>query len=463
MGVYYFCPSCNSTLHLTPQSKGFGQMRVPCFSCGAEASYSPSGPTPGAHIVEAPQSQPSAGAIPALRPGPRAHDLGHEDTPNPTVPVQTHEALLALDAQETAATIPVQGLSDADLQNLLASHGAPPSEQPDATIRSSAPDYLASVPLGGDYDSVPMDGLYGASSDDDSTVPGSIAGLNLEASASGDHTRPYAGGPADEDLEEEIPTRSVAGLADRDIVAYASGLYTGIKDDQLPAVQDDSKLTRQSPILTSAPDKRPPRSGNTDNDNAIVGPAATATLPDEPSAPPPQYAPQSPAPQSPAHEPAPKPPQYAPQDQDKPDFNRPMHSSSWKEEPAMSNSMFNQLGIGAEPGFGDTGPQPGGQRGDKPRLPDRGITLDTNEPLHGLGSDQFTGQHPVVRRGGDKSNTGLWIGLLIGAFLVAFVAVLAGLFIFVSKGADKGAAPSPPAHKEKSDRAPSAEEESAEP
>lgn len=398
MGVYYFCPSCNNTLHLTPQSRGFGQMKVACFVCGKEARYSPSGPPPNARIVDAPETgRPASSAVPAI---PHGMQVGHADMPNPTVPMQTPDALLALDARETASTIPVQGLSDADIARMLG-HGHHSAEpESDATIRSDAPDFLARVPLGGygaagqppQRDQVPLDPWARAQAE--------------PASSSSDKTRRPGPRAAQPDVEEEIPTRAVAGLADRDIMAYASGLYHGLPSEAGQA---------QAPTPRMPPGDSGLRSG----------PAATAHFDDSgpvPVPPTPVHA-ARPATQpevAPTPAPAPRPtpapaPTHAP-----PHHPHAPAPPGARNEPELSNSMFNQLGVGDEPAFGDGRAQPRG----------------------GLGADRFTGEHPAVRAPAARSGGAVWIIAAIVMIVLAVGIVVGGLYIYKSRR-DAKATPAP--------------------
>lgn len=284
MGVYYICTRCNATQELAPGAPGFGQMRVPCATCGGEARYAPGGAPVGR--VEAAPSGPVA---------------------NPTVPMQTPEALLALDAQETAATVPVEGLSEEVIARYLGQEGVQ---------------------------------RYGASA-----LP---AGVSAPVHIPGPPTSDPGTARMDEpDIEEQIPTRAVAGLADRDIAAYASGLYQGLGAAPAPVAAP-----------APAPQAEPAR-------------AAAA---------------------------APKPRAFA-------------------GEPEMSASMFNMPGLGGEPGWGDSGPQPRAQA-----APRRGLDDVSLAPL---GQDRFTGEFPAAppptpaKRGG---GLGVVIGIVVVLVVLGAVA-----------------------------------------
>jgi len=383
MGVYYYCPSCNNTLHLTPQSRGFGQMKVACFVCGREARYSPSGPAPDANVVNAPETgRPASSATPAI---PHGMHAAAADMPNPTVPMQTPDALLALDAHETAATIPVQGLSDADIARMLnyGSHHAEPES--DATMRSDAPEFLANVPLGG---------YGGGHSATPQHRPAPDPWQQVSASTSSDKTRrPTAPRTPKEDVEEEIPTRSVAGLADRDISAYASGFYQGL----------DTNVPEPAP---AAPAAQP-----WSDQDLRVGPAATAPAHDDRHIAPvptpvrhPQPAPRQAPQPAPAPQPSPAPQARAAQ--------RPATPPDARHEPELSNSMFNQLGVGDGPRFGDSGPQ----------------------PKTGLGADRFTGEYPAARRPGSGGGT-VWIIAAVVMLVLAVGVIVGGLYVYKSRRA----------------------------
>lgn len=222
MAVSYKCTGCGAIFSLSPQSPGFGQMRAPCPTCGQEAVYAPAAVAPRrahssveADAMELEQALSAAGA--------------EEEGPDFTVPLQTPDALLKLDAMETAPTVPVSGLSAEQLKALDEKMGVErttPEAGPAPTVRMAG---LAE--LGEERDAR------------DSTVrqPGLSeeilhrATANLPLATTEDPKpdpenelawmEPPSQEPSFDIDEDKIPTRSVEGLADRSVKFYAGDLY----------------------------------------------------------------------------------------------------------------------------------------------------------------------------------------------------------------------------------------------
>ncbi|MBH25733.1 MAG: hypothetical protein CMH57_15105 [Myxococcales bacterium] len=225
MGVYYRCSQCESTLHLSPQSPGFGRTAISCFVCGGQARYLPGGPSPEARIVNAPEGQGGAEDWQAV-----ARSGVAEPVPNPTVPVQTPEALLELDAEE-APTVPVQSLTEEDFLRL--------GLLPDDLESGPGIGGLASLGAGGDpslgsidEDVIPTRAVEGLA-DRDIVLLGEDPDDDLEEAIPTRAVAGLAGRPVkllgddplvDEPDEDVIPTRAVAGLADREVVHHQKGL-----------------------------------------------------------------------------------------------------------------------------------------------------------------------------------------------------------------------------------------------
>lgn len=309
MGVYYHCAKCDSTLHLTPQSVGFGKLRIACVVCDGEAMYIPSGPAPGAKVIQVPAkgqsdvavgggAQPPAPAQPSKR-GSRLSlsamisSSPESSGPNLTVPLQTPQALLDMDAAEAAPTLPVTGVSDEQIKIFkggAASSGAR-AQSAGKSLRGkggSGKDFIdATTPmespvnlLNAAYERAVGRGS-GSPNKANSTVeqPGLEAEIIQRATANAapslsaltdlPHDLRHIGPESSDEAltmhierptpapvrrlepvpepqaasvrqgpdEDKIPTRSLEGLADREIRGYARELYTDEEALEVSAVE----------------------------------------------------------------------------------------------------------------------------------------------------------------------------------------------------------------------------------
>lgn len=229
MGVYYGCSSCGVTLHLAPGAPGFGQLRIDCPKCGSEARYSPSGPKAGEVVdVGVPGAETARPDRPSISSAMLSSVLGTTNKsqgPSPTVPLQMSQDMLDLDRVETAPTVPVEGLTNAQLAALA--RRKPAADEPsNATERIEGIAPLISPPpsdTANDYD--PTTQMPGLSEEMLSSIspdevpappPPSAVEPSLDAGS----------GPLSDVDEDKIPTRSLEGLSDREVTSYARELYT---------------------------------------------------------------------------------------------------------------------------------------------------------------------------------------------------------------------------------------------
>lgn len=324
MGVYYHCSKCDSTLHLTPQSVGFGKLRIPCVVCDGEAMYMPSGPSPGAKVIQVPaKGQGGAGArsgapSASLSGAPKRNSKlslsamisssSDNSGPNLTVPLQTPQALLDMDAAEAAPTLPVTGLTDEQIK-IFKGGAASSSARAQSSVKSLRPkgggaqDFIdATTPMESPVDllNAAYDRAVGRASSPQSKTNSTVEQPGLEAEIIQRATANAApslsaltdlphdlrhGGPesSDEALtmhierptpapvrriepkpqaaparqgpdEDKIPTRSLEGLADREVRGYARELYTdadalevsAAEPQTLPPFEGEPSLSEES-------------------------------------------------------------------------------------------------------------------------------------------------------------------------------------------------------------------------
>ncbi len=228
---------------------GFGQMRTTCFVCGAQARYSPGGPPPGAKVVDPPNN-----AAPSSRPSVVVPTQVSAGTFEPTLPVQASEALLAMDAQEGAPTAMSAGLtpdmvpgSSDDYQPTMPATGLNAAalglteEEENASTEAMMSPFVTGEG---------MPGLQQYSAEEDEQPDTEMFMSDMVR--------------AKQDVEEDaIPTRALAGLADRDITGYAPELYGGEvpKPEAVPPRRQHTAKVDQLPPATPGTGLEGPSSG----------------------------------------------------------------------------------------------------------------------------------------------------------------------------------------------------------
>ena len=314
--------------------------------------------------------------------------------PSPTVPLQMSQDMLELDRVETAPTIPVEGLTSAQLSALA--RRSPPDES-SATERVEGIDLLVSPPpsdTAQDYD--PTTQMPGLSADMLSSIAPDVPKVDPPVPP---RVEPAleTGGPLSDVDEDKIPTRSLEGLSDREVKSYARELYlqegtlnpTGAMEG-LPAETADDKIAlfkaeraaaREAAARVATP--------ITEGPSSVGGPSSEPPLRAKP--------------------PSPKP------------------AASAEDEPAISPSMFvkSPLGGSAEPRLTGANPQVVSHR------PEPGLRtpepMSAPETLHAdfRGPERAPPGRSTLRRG---ASVGI---VFVTVFLLAlFVFVVGGLVVW---------------------------------
>ncbi len=468
MGVYYHCSKCQKTLHLTPQSPGFGQLRIKCFLCTGEALYAPSGPEANAEIVNAPSGagifeevDTNVGQRPRLKGVDLRGIIGvtHDEGPSPTVPLQTPAVLLQMDAEDAAPTIPVSGLSDAQIKEFA--RGRSLKDAIDPTTPMQSPVGLLNAAYEAAYG--PPDDPQGDSTIEQRGLPFNVPSRPISAPLAASSTAvmdrpviPPAAMPPDVRLadEDKIPTRSVEGLSNREITAYARDLY-----ESEPPTLDPPQIVTPPPAAPLAPflrhaaqpvDATPPLS---------LRPVAQPVDPAPPLSL--RHAAQPASPealeiQTPSGLPSLADLERSPESVSALSFaEAPVgEQGGWADaarsaqaddnEPQLSPSMFTRSPLAAaEPA---EGPKPAGRSSalrDRSGPSGLGPSLASEPPMTaktGPGpSDSFAGEMPSSSSSYRRAGAGIAVVGLV--FVVVFFAILGGLLLFFQnkdKAPDEG-------------------------
>ena len=440
MGVYYNCTQCTRTLHLTPQSPGFGQLRIKCFLCGGEAMYAPSGPPKDVEIVNAPAGGGTfedAATNVGQKPRIGGIDLrgivgGTDDEgPSPTVPLQTPLALLQMDADEAAPTIPVSGLSDEQIAAVM-SKGRGLKDSIDPTTPMKSPIEMLNAAF------ITSQGPRKKRLDDEvstlrqpglaeeiiqrATPPPARPVVPEDAFTTNAYDKPtpapapsvepptqaFTKGPD----EDKIPTRSVEGLSNREITYFARDLYEEEPDLDEPQSPEDPSLDA-TPQPTPAPQIVTP-----EGPLPSLGELEGVKL---------------------RHAPALNP------------NNKDEREPAWSQEPQLSPSMFTRSPL-VDTGPGAPSPEPAAASspiaGRSSRLRNEpsftGISPAVSardepsfgDPQEQTTHDSFAGEAPPGSSPNTRRRTGAGLALVGLVFVIVFFSILGGLFFFFQSQED---------------------------
>ncbi len=360
--------------------------------CGSEAMYSPSGPEPDARIIDATSMDGGPPSLDEEAPPQRMTGVdlkgiigaapSGDEGPNPTVPLQTPQQLLDMDAAEAAPTIPVSGISDEEIRIFSSNKqkGSRRSGKKVTGLRSSDDSIAPTTPMRS-----PVEMLNAAfersqgkkkKGEDLSTVeqPGLAADIIQRATASAPSLSSLSSLPPDlakkepkgeiartlsldrpvvpsassmpqsaeivtpppqkalfTPDEDKIPTRSVEGLSNREVTRYARELYT----EEVPFEPNEP--------MTIPPKEDTPLPGDNDPTRGFKGLQ-------QPPTPKPTAAPSKPKPAAQPLRPAPQPaPTLRPAEPTPPPVHAPQPAP--KPKPAPSIAPVQSVANGPETGL----------------------------------------------------------------------------------------------------------------